>query len=549
MTVRSARIASFDWARFAAVGRNIGRKPAFGWACLCLVLVTTSLLVLLGSVPGSPIVGHVPRGAPPPSMLTHAARSLGLEKLNASQSPVLAYILITGACVGFLGTLLAVRERGIPTWAVIGSSIVAIAFATLGPPLFSHDVYSYALYGRMWVLQHVNPYIQSPSVAVHDPFLPVASNGLRSVYGPLFTLISGVLVWVFRSPAATVAAFKFLSGAAWIGVVVLAYRLGRRRGMMQASFAAAVVGLNPVITLRLIAGGHNDALVSLAIMAAIAAWYDGHRLLVTFFLTLGMLVKIVAVIPLVIFLWEMIRSESTFRGRLVTLGKHLAVVVALTALAVIPFGAPLRVLSAFSKVASLSNGSPRPPELVLSSASASALRSLRLPQLVTLSNDVLQIAFLGLAALTLLVLLRRRDRPIVEVILLSLLIFMLCSRYLQPWYLAWVVPLACFATRRRVLGIVLAMSLIAAETAPAKSEGQLLTWLARFSYDIYPALALVFIAILVVEVVRRPGVEVQTTQIDTGGHDIARGSDTGKRESNDTELGHSSTVLRSDSQS
>ena len=114
---------------------------------------------------------------------------------------------------------------------------------------------------------------------------------------------------------------------------------------MQACFAAAVVGLNPVVTLRLIAGGHNDVLVALAFMAALTAWYDGHRLLVTVFLTLGMLVKIVTVIPLVVFLWAMIRSETTVRRRLVTLGKHLAVVVALTAVAVVPFGAPFAVFS------------------------------------------------------------------------------------------------------------------------------------------------------------------------------------------------------------
>jgi hypothetical protein len=210
MTVLSASNGSLVWARLAALGRTIGRNPVFGWACLSLVVVTTALLVLLGSVPGSPIVGHVPQGAPPPSALTHAARSLGLETLSSSQAPVLAYVLITGACLGFLGALVAVRARGIPTWAVIGSSVVAIACASVGPPLFSHDVYSYALYGRMWVLQHANPYIVSPSVAGHDPFLRVASNGFRSVYGPLFTLISGLFVWIFRSPGATVAAFKIL---------------------------------------------------------------------------------------------------------------------------------------------------------------------------------------------------------------------------------------------------------------------------------------------------------------------------------------------------
>jgi alpha-1,6-mannosyltransferase len=435
--------------------------------------------------------------------LTHVASAVRLDELNASQATVLAYVLIAGACLGFLGVLVAIRARGISTRAVIGCSVAAIALATLGPPLFSHDVYSYALYGRMWIFLHANPYVDPPSVAANDPFLHVASNGLRSVYGPLFTLISGLIVWVFRSPAAIVAAFKVFSGAAWIGVVVLAARLGRRKGPMQASFAAALVGLNPVVIMRVIAGGHNDALVALAIMAALTAWYDGHRLLVTAFLTLGMLVKVVTVIPLVIFLCAMVATESTIRDRLVTIGKHLAVVVALTAAALIPFGYSVRSISSFSTLTSLSNGSPRPPEVVIATASAHVLRSLGWARGVAFSDAVLQVAFLGVAAVALLLLLvRRNDRPIAEVVLLALLIFILCSRFLQPWYFAWFVPLIAFATRRRVIAIALALTLIAAETATAKSAGVISTWLGRFSYDVYPALALVFIVLLLAEVVR-----------------------------------------------
>ena len=387
-------------------------------------------------------------------------------------------MLIAGACVGFLGTLLAIRQRGISIRPVIGCSIVVIALATLGPPLFSHDLYSYALYGRMWALQHANPYVQSPSVAANDPFLHVASNGLRSVYGPLFTVISGAIVWIFRSPAATVAAFKVFSGGCWLGVVLLATRLGRREGVMQASFAAAIVGLNPVVIFRVVAGGHNDVLVALAIMAALTAWYDGHKLLVTVFLTLGMLVKIVTVIPLVIFLWAIIRAEGSFKDRIATLGKHLGVIVALTAAAVVPFGVSSRVISSFSSLTSFSNSSLRPPEVIISAASASFLRSLGWSREVTLSNDFFQIGVLGVAALAVLLLLRRRDRPIAEAILLALLIFLLCSRYLQSWYLAWFVPLICFVTRRRVVAIASRSRSSQPKTRRPRAQGRLVPgWL------------------------------------------------------------------------
>ena len=510
MTVPSARRGFPDWTRLM----GIARKPVFGWTCLALIVVTTGALVLLGCVPGSPLVGTLPRGAATPSVLTNAARAVGFDELNASQSPILAYVLIAGVCAGFLGTLLAISQHGISTRSVIACSTVVIALATVGPPLFSHDLYSYALYGRMWALHHLNPYVQAPSVAANDPFRPVASNGLRSVYGPLFTVISGSIVWIFRSPAATVAAFKVLSGACWLGVVVLAARLGRREGVRQASFAAAIVGLNPVVVSRVVTGGHNDVLVALAIMAALTAWCNGHKILVTVFLTLGMLVKIVTVIPLAIFLWEMIRAESTVRDRIVTLGKHLAVIVTLTAAALIPFRDSLRTISSFSTLTSFSS---RTPEVIISSASASVLRSLGWSREVALSNDIFQVAFLGVAALALLLLLRRSDRPIPETVLLALLVFLLCSRYQQAWYLAWFIPLICFVTRRRVIAIALALTLIAAESATAKSTGPILPWLARFSYDVYPALAFIFLVLLLVEVVRRPSTAAQETQVETFG--------------------------------
>ena len=59
-TTHSARSGFPDWTRLAAVGR----KPAFGWTCLCLVVVTTGILVLLGSVPGEPYSRECPEGGP-----------------------------------------------------------------------------------------------------------------------------------------------------------------------------------------------------------------------------------------------------------------------------------------------------------------------------------------------------------------------------------------------------------------------------------------------------------------------------------------------------
>jgi hypothetical protein len=489
------------WNRLASVSQ----KRSFGFTCLALVVGPTTLLFLLASVPGSTFSGAVPAGATAPSVWRQAAGALGLRHLSSPQTAELAYALIAVVCAGFVGVLLASRRGGLSTRAVVGWSVALIALACVGPPLFSHDLFGYVVYGRLLVFHHANPYVQTPSVAPHDPFYPYNPwTHLRSPYGPAFTEISAALVWVFRSAAATVAAFKALSGVCWVATVVLAARLGRRQGPARACFAAAVIGLNPVVILRIVAGGHSDALVALAVIAALTAWYEARPLLVTVFLTFAMLVKIVAVIPFVIFLVASIRALPTTPDRMKNLGKHLAVVIGLSIVALLPFGFTPRVLSAILNEGSFTGGSLRPPEVMIAARAASLLRHVGLSHQVALSNRVIETVFLAVAVLALLVLLRRGEtRPVPERVLLALMIFLLCSPWLQPWYLAWFIPFVGFVARRTVVTVAVALSLIASESLVTPlTSGLVLHTLARVSYDVFPILALGFLVVLLAEVVR-----------------------------------------------
>ena len=489
------------WNRLAAVSR----ARSFGWTCLALVVAPSVLLFLLASEPGGTFTGAVPAGATAPSAFRQGARALGFGHLSSSHAAELAYALITVACVGFVGVLLASRHGGVSTRAVIAWSVAIIALACVGPPLFSHDLFAYAVYGRLVVFHHANPYVQTPSVAPHDLFYPYNPwTHVRSVYGPVFTEISVALVWVFRSAAATVTAFKVLAGLCWVTTVLLAARLGRRQGPTQACFAATVIGLNPVVVFRLVAGGHADALVALASIAAITAWYDARPLLVTVFLTLAMLVKIVAVIPFVIFLVASIRALPTTSDRMKNLAKHLAIFLGLSIIAFLPFGYTPRVLSASLSDGSLSGGSLRPPEVMIASRAASLLRHVGLSAQVAHANRVIEVAFLAVAVLAILVLLRRGDtRPVPERVVLALMIFLLCSPWLEPWYLAWFIPFVGFVTRRTVIAVAVALSLIASESLVTQlTSGLILHTFARLSYDVYPILSLGFLIVLLAEVVR-----------------------------------------------
>lgn len=138
-----------------------------------------------------------------------------------------------------------------------------------GPVLLSTDAYTYWAYGRIGAVHGESPYDVPPSAFPADPAYPVMGEDWRettSVYGPGFTLLSeahaavvgdspGVAAWLYRG-AATVC---------MLGLVGLAARLGRRPAL-----AAAFVGWNPLLAVHFAGGGHNDALMMLLVLGALA---------------------------------------------------------------------------------------------------------------------------------------------------------------------------------------------------------------------------------------------------------------------------------------
>ena len=163
---------------------------------------------------------------------------------------------------------------------------------------------------------------------------------------------------------------------------------------------------------RIVSGGHADALVALAVIAALTAWYDSRLLLVTVFLTLAVLVKIVAVIPFAILLVASLRTLPTTLDRMKNLAKHLAIVFGLSIVGLIPFGYTPRMVSAILNEGSFSGGSLRPPEVIIATGVASLLRHTGHSHQVTFATRAIEALLLAVAALAFLVLLRRGDpRP------------------------------------------------------------------------------------------------------------------------------------------
>jgi glycosyl transferase family 87 len=156
----------------------------------------------------------------------------------------------------------AVRVR----WAVAAVVTLMIVF-TVGPPLFSRDVFSYIDYARLGALHDVNPYVHGPAAARHDRlFAFVAWRHTPSVYGPIFTLSTFPLA-ALGLPAA-LWTLKALTGVASLGCVALVWRCARRTGASPV-FAALFFGVNPLLLVYAVGGAHNDVFAVLLLTAAV----------------------------------------------------------------------------------------------------------------------------------------------------------------------------------------------------------------------------------------------------------------------------------------
>lgn len=196
-----------------------------------------------------------------PAWLAGPLRGLGIG-LSTGGFQTLVLIM----CASYLLVLLVARR--LPLAALAAAIVLADVIVALGPPLISQDVFGYLAFARLGALHGLDPYTHIAAEAPTDQvFHFIGWPFLHSPYGPLFTLLSYALVPL--GPAGGLWAFKAIAVVSSLGAVALIARAAGRLGQ-SPSWAAAFVGLNPVLLLLAVGGAHNDTLLILALAAALA---------------------------------------------------------------------------------------------------------------------------------------------------------------------------------------------------------------------------------------------------------------------------------------
>ncbi|MCC6175386.1 MAG: DUF2029 domain-containing protein [Chloroflexi bacterium] len=203
-----------------------------------------------------------------------------------------------------------------PLDLILGGQVVFGLLNVWIYPVAALDVYDYLMYGRMVFLYGGNPFLQPPS-AFPDPlvgFSPWPNE--RSVYGPVWQIVSLVPTGLSRGDLlAGLVAFKLTTLCFFVGCTLLIWQILRRTAPACAPSGALLFAWNPLLQFELVGNGHNDVVMVFFLLLAVLALVAERRLLVLPLLALAVLTKILVAILAPVFLAALLVGRGRAREK------------------------------------------------------------------------------------------------------------------------------------------------------------------------------------------------------------------------------------------
>jgi hypothetical protein len=250
---------------------HISIRAVLGIAALGVAAGVSAAIGLAAAERPSFLSGPAQHGFPAWMVGPLAHRLPGLTLHTAALQADFTAALVILAVAWLLATWCAPRLPAAVVWTSVAATQLLLV---LGPPLPLTDVFNYLHYGRMSALYGLNPYHALPLAAAADPTYRFSNwHHLPSPYGPLFTLLAEGL-----APLGLVASYwtwKAIVLTSSLGVLAIVAWAARRAGRSPQA-AVAFVGLNPLVLVYGIGGLHNEPLMLLAVVGAVALVLRGR---------------------------------------------------------------------------------------------------------------------------------------------------------------------------------------------------------------------------------------------------------------------------------
>ncbi|HQX62223.1 MAG TPA: polyprenol phosphomannose-dependent alpha 1,6 mannosyltransferase MptB [Thermomicrobiales bacterium] len=387
------------------------------------------------------------------------------------------------------GILVARRceQRAAFAVTLVAAAVAGLLLVTMYP-VNATDMAMYAARSRLFTTYHVDPIAVTPDTFSSDPWMRLVSpewSGHTSPYGPLWTLIAAPITWLAGDNLLrALLGFKLLAFNCYLATGWLIAKAFAARQDARPASAALVYLWNPLVLWEAIGNGHNDAVVALLLVAAMAAWLRGRHLWVIPALVAAVLLKYVAVILLPLALVAVV-TEARKNG---TLRRVLA------GSTIVSVGIVVVALAPFYDLAAIRESVQSQGAFFATSPASVAIHWLQ--SRVAEQTVFRAVQAIGLAAVgaTMLVWLRRiialpARLPLAafEVIFVFLL---LATTNFRGWYLIWLVALAAMAASNWAVARSVAWS------AGAMAAYPLLIWIWGWRGYTFTRVELIVVALM-----------------------------------------------------
>lgn len=227
-----------------------------------------------------------------------------LPLLNAGEGGSLIGFALLGGIAWWRG-MRAVDGAALPVRRLVLLSLPILGAAILVPPFLTMDPIDYVVRGRVLSLHGGNPYVQVASDFPADPFLAYGDRAWKSFplpYGPIVANVQGAIAWLAHRfeflprPGELIVAltlFKLLFAGCLLGTALLARGVAERVLPGSGDRALLAILWNPVLLGEGVANAHNEPLLVLATMGAVAAAVAGRAGAAVFTLAIAVGTKFV----------------------------------------------------------------------------------------------------------------------------------------------------------------------------------------------------------------------------------------------------------------
>ncbi len=395
--------------------------------------------------------------------------------LGATPDEVWGYLLTVLGLFGlyYLGYRIVLLRTSRAIVVVV--VLLALVFGLLLLPLYpvtATDIFNYIFFGRVWAFQGQNPYVLSPSLRPADPIYPyTAYDDEPTVYGALFTHLSALLAWLAGPSLSTaVLVFKGAMLACHALALALVYWVLRRTRPALAAAGLYLLAWNPLVLFNTAGDGHNDIVMLVLILLALAFASRNRWVLACAAIVLSASVKYVSLLLVPVFVVATLRRLGWRRWPVVARG--LALGVGLAVLLHAPFYAgPDTVLGALPQ-----QGGRFTVSFAL--LVRNALDGAGLPVDSSLTARGVAYGLFALLYLRELVRLRPGFDGLVYACYQALFVFLLLGNtWFQPWYVTWLVGPAALLVGTPVATRTIAFTLGAMLVHLVTGFGWRMNWL------------------------------------------------------------------------